>query len=95
MAILAEQPNVVAKISGLVMVDHNWTQSSLAPFVNTTLQTFGANRCMFASNFPVDKLNANYDELIEAYKQIANDFGLTPHEKRLVFRDNAINFYRL
>jgi predicted TIM-barrel fold metal-dependent hydrolase len=52
----AATPNVAVKISGLGAFDWRWTVDSLRPFVLETIDTFGIDRCMFASNFPVDKL---------------------------------------
>ena len=90
---LADAPNVVTKISGLGAVDWYWTIDSLRPFVLETIDTFGADRCMFASNFPVDKLYRDFDGLYAAFKFITCDF--TADEKRLLFHDNAARFYRL
>ncbi|CAF0772859.1 unnamed protein product [Didymodactylos carnosus] len=95
MAILAQQSNVSCKISGLVMFQHNWSLSTLKPYVDYCLNIFGSKRCMFASNFPVDKLNATFDELFEAYFKLATEAGLTSEEIKQVFCQNAVNFYRL
>jgi Predicted metal-dependent hydrolase of the TIM-barrel fold len=53
---LAKCENVAAKISGLGMFDPQWTIDSTRIFVEKTIQIFGIDRCMFASNFPVDKI---------------------------------------
>ena len=53
---LASADNVVAKISGLGMVDWHWTVDSIRPFVRHTIDCFGTDRVMFGSNFPVDRL---------------------------------------
>jgi predicted TIM-barrel fold metal-dependent hydrolase len=90
---LAAEPNVAVKISGLGMVDHRWTVASIRPFVLFTLETFGIGRCMFASNFPVDRLYGTYDALFTAFKQIVEDLAET--EQRRLFRDNAERIYRL
>jgi predicted TIM-barrel fold metal-dependent hydrolase len=58
-----------------------------------TIEIFGVERCMFASNFPVDKLHADYDAIWQAFDQITAD--LTPGERRQLFHDNAERFYRL
>ena len=55
-ATLAAQPNIAVKISGLGMLDRKWTTESIRPLVLETLEAFGTERAMFASNFPVDKL---------------------------------------
>ena len=51
---LAQCPNVMVKISGLGMVDHTWSVESIRPYALETIDAFGPQRCMFASNFPVD-----------------------------------------
>jgi len=83
------------KISGLNMIDHQWSIESFRPFVTHTLQTFGVNKCMFASNFPVDKLNGSFDEIMGTYKKIAIEYGLNEEELKKVFQDNAIRIYKL
>ena len=60
-------PNVAVKISGLAMFDHRWTVESLRPYVLETIDTFGIERAMFASNFPVDRLFGRYEALWQAY----------------------------
>jgi len=95
MSILAQQHNVSCKLSGLVMYQHQWTIDSLRPYIEHALNVFGAQRCLFGSNFPVDKLNASFAELIEVYLQIAKETGLSQNEIEHVFHDNAIRVYRL
>jgi len=75
------------------MVDNGWTTESIRPFVLQPIEWFGAERCMFASNFPVDRLMATYDRLWQAYRDITRAF--TAWEKQLLFRDNALRIYRL
>ena len=58
-------PNVAVKISGLAMFDQQWTVESLRPYVLETIDTFGVERAMFASNFPVDRLFGTYEALVE------------------------------
>jgi predicted TIM-barrel fold metal-dependent hydrolase len=89
----AATPNVVVKISGLGAFDWRWTVDSLRPFVLETIDTFGIDRCMFASNFPVDKLYSDFDTLYGAFHSITRDFS--PDEKRRLFHDNAQRYYRL
>jgi predicted TIM-barrel fold metal-dependent hydrolase len=93
MARLAEAPNIACKISGLGMGDWTWTTDSIRPFVLTAIDVFGVDRCMFASNFPVDKLFSSYDTLYMAYKDITKDFSRS--ERLKLFHDNAQRFYRL
>jgi predicted TIM-barrel fold metal-dependent hydrolase len=56
MRALARQPNVSAKISGIGMLDHKWTIESIWPYAPENIDVFGPDRCMFASNFPDDRL---------------------------------------
>jgi predicted TIM-barrel fold metal-dependent hydrolase len=66
---LAKCENVVAKISGLGMFDPNWTIDSTRIFVEKTIQIFGIERCMFASNFPVDKIFNSFDTYWNSFKK--------------------------
>jgi predicted TIM-barrel fold metal-dependent hydrolase len=75
------------------MFDHRWTVESFRPLVHEVIDCFGANRCMFASNFPIDRLHANYSELWKAYAHIVS--GVTPVERDNLFIHNAIRYYRL
>ena len=90
---LAAAPNVVVKISGLGTADWNWTVKSIRPFVLETIEAFGVSRCMFASNFPVDKLYSDFDTLYSAFRQITEHFSVD--ECRMLFHDNAAHYYRL
>jgi len=93
MKTLASAPNVFCKISGLGMGDWHWTTDSIRPFVLDAIDAFGAQRCMFASNFPVDKLFSSYDDVFNAFKAITHDFS--NDERRALFHDNAERVYRL
>jgi predicted TIM-barrel fold metal-dependent hydrolase len=90
---LASSPNVVVKISGLGTVDWQWTVNSIRPFVMQTIEAFGISRCMFASNFPIDKLFSDFDTLYDSFRQITASF--TADERRKLFHDNAARYYRL
>jgi predicted TIM-barrel fold metal-dependent hydrolase len=90
---LASAPNVAVKISGLGTVDWKWTVASIGPFVVQVIDAFGVSRCMFASNFPVDKLYSDFDTLYAAFRQITQSFNAD--EKRKLFHDNAARYYRL
>ncbi|MGB7319092.1 MAG: amidohydrolase family protein [Planktotalea sp.] len=87
---LSALPHVHCKLSGLGMFDHDWTANKIKPIVETCLEQFGAERVMFGSNFPVDKLSSDYRTLIEAYQ------SLVPNRlHNQVFRTNAERFYRM
>jgi predicted TIM-barrel fold metal-dependent hydrolase len=93
MRTLAAAPNVACKISGLGMGDHHWTVDSIRPYVETAIEAFGVERCMFASNFPVDKLFSTYGELWDAFRALT--VGYSADERRALFHDNAERYYRL
>lgn len=93
MRVLAACPNVVVKISGLGMTDHRWTVASIQPFVRETIELFGTRRCLFASNFPVDRLYSDYRTLWAAYATITAD--LSADERADLFERNARRVYRL
>jgi predicted TIM-barrel fold metal-dependent hydrolase len=75
------------------MGNWTWTTEDFRPYVETAIAAFGVERCMFASNFPVDKLFSDYDLLFRSFSIITAD---CPREDRLaLFHDNAACFYRL
>ncbi len=90
---LAACPNVHVKISGMGMIDHHWTVESLRPYALETIDAFGSERTMFASNFPVERLYSGYAALWSAYAQIID--GATADERDALFRSNAERIYRI
>jgi predicted TIM-barrel fold metal-dependent hydrolase len=93
MQTLASQPNVALKISGLGQPGQPWTVEANGPIVRDALSIFGVDRCMFASNFPVDRLCVDLHTIFTGFKAIVDD--LTYAEKLRLFHDNATRFYRL
>ena len=93
MSLLAPCENIGVKLSGFGMLDPNWTVQSLRPFILDTIDLFGATRCMFASNFPVDRVSRSFRHLWAAYFQITEHF--TAQEKSQLFHDNAVDLYSL
>jgi predicted TIM-barrel fold metal-dependent hydrolase len=106
MAELAHAPNVYVKLGGIGMRINGFafhkragppTSQELAdawrPYVETCIAAFGPARCMFESNFPVDKISGSYATYWNAFKRLAA--GASAHEKALLFRDTARTFYRL
>ena len=89
----AELPNTICKISGLGMFDHNWTQSSIRDRVLRTIDVFGPSRIAFGSNFPVDRLYANYEKTIGAFYELTEEF--TAVERSDMFHNVAAGFYRI
>jgi len=91
--LLASLPNVYCKISGLGMFDHGWTAESIRPIVDACIDEFGADRCMFGSNFPVDKLHGSYDRIWQSFEAITDAY--TTQEQARLFGDTAREFYRI
>ncbi|KAI6658981.1 hypothetical protein LOD99_14657 [Oopsacas minuta] len=94
LAMLASLPNCFMKLSGLAMVHIN--PDDLVPIksiVQELIGLFGTDRCMYGSNFPVDKVNATYQQLIKAMEFSIADYTL--EEKKNIFANNANTFYRL
>ena len=63
------------------------------PFIETCIEAYGAKRCMFESNFPVDKISGGYSNYWNAFKKLAS--GASVDEKAALFKDTAKIFYRL
>jgi predicted TIM-barrel fold metal-dependent hydrolase len=79
------------KISGIGMPGQKWTADLNRGVVLTTIELFGPQRCMFASNFPVDGLCGSFDEIFSGFRTIVRDFSAA--EQRALFHDNAIRLY--
>ena len=90
---LAAEPNVAVKISGLGQPGQPWTVAANGPIVRDATAIFGIDRCMFASNFPVDGLCADFDTLFSGFKAIVA--GRSHAEQLKLFHDNAVRIYRL
>jgi L-fuconolactonase len=92
---LAAMPNVHCKISGVTTeADHkNWTREQLKPYILHTLETFGIDRCMYGGDWHVSELAGTYPQWVDVVDWVTE--GANPEEKRKLFHDNAINFYRL
>ena len=92
---LAAMPNVHCKISGVTTeADHkNWTREQLKPYIAHTIETFGFDRVMYGGDWHVSELAGTYPQWVEIVDWVIE--GATAAEKRKLFRDNAIRFYRL
>lgn len=103
---LASCPNVVAKLGGINMAvnGYGWHKRALPPTSDElvaatrdwylhSIDVFSPSRCMFESNFPVDKLSCSYGVLWNAFKKIAA--GFTAEEKKQLFHDTAARVYRI
>ena len=90
----AEQvPNSVLKISGLIFVSETWSLDVVEPVVREAIEIFGPSRCMFGSNFPVDRPAVSYGELWSAYDEITSD--LSASERATMFSELAARIYRI
>ena len=89
----ARAPNVAIKISGLGQLARPWTQDANVPIIRDTIAIFGVDRCMFASNFPVDGLVASYETILTGFLAAIAD--RTPAERKMLLHDNAQRIYRL
>ena len=90
---LAAAENVICKISGLGMTDHGWTTASIRPWIECAIETFGANRCMFGTNWPVDSLYSSYSAVVNAYRNIIGPLG--NDEQHALLCGTATRIYRL
>lgn len=90
---LAGLPNTAVKLSGFAMMDPSWTDASVRAIVLEVVDIFGVDRAMFASNFPVDGLHADYGQLYGTYLRVSD--GFEHHERQALFGGNAENFYRI
>jgi len=93
MEALAACPNVWCKISGLTVRGEPSTMPANRPDILDAIRMFGVDRCMFASNFPVDGLKGSWDYLYSQFKRAVADFPLTERSK--LFAENAARFYRI
>jgi predicted TIM-barrel fold metal-dependent hydrolase len=103
---LAALPNTVMKLGGLAMevAGHDFhlrdqppasaeLEQAWRPVIHTLIEAFGAERCMFESNFPVDKGMCGYAVLWNAFKRLAN--GASEDEREALFSGTATRIYRL
>lgn len=90
---LARLDNVIVKISGLGMTDPQWTTDTLRPWVDATIEAFGTDRCMFGTNWPVDRLFSSYTDLVDAYAELTSD--LSDPEQDALFHGNATRWFDL
>jgi predicted TIM-barrel fold metal-dependent hydrolase len=104
MVLLGECPNVVVKLGGLgnPFGGFEYGEAPMASaelarlwrcYIETTIEIFGANRCMFESNFPVDLVASTYDRIWNAFKLIAA--GASESEKAHLFAGTAARVYRI
>ncbi|MGH9028409.1 MAG: amidohydrolase family protein [Acidimicrobiales bacterium] len=84
--------NVSCKLSGLAMPLGSMGIDALAPWLEQTIEVFGVDRCMFASNFPVDSVFGTFDELYATFSTVTA--GLDDESREKLFASNAERVYR-
>lgn len=105
-AVAAACPNVVLKLGGVGQkrFGYDWftraqpigseeLAQSLAPLMHYCIEQFGPDRCMFESNFPVDKVSYAYGVVWNAFKRLSKHYS--PSERAALFHDTATRVYRL
>jgi predicted TIM-barrel fold metal-dependent hydrolase len=93
MADLALRPNAFTKLSGFGTFIHRNDPAHIAWLVTETVALFGADRCLWGSNFPIEKLWTDYSALHAAHDAATG--GLNDAERRAIFNDTAARVYRL
>jgi L-fuconolactonase len=91
-ALAAIGENVICKLSGLAMPLGSMDAAVFAPWIEHAIELFGVDRCMFASNFPVDGMHGTLDELFTTYTTLAA--GLDAPSREKLFASNAERVYR-
>ncbi|BAT58603.1 amidohydrolase [Variibacter gotjawalensis] len=92
MKLLAQQPNVNTKFSGLGTFIRKNDAQHISEIVGQTLELFGPDRCVWGSNFPIEKLWTSYADIVSAIRNaLKADEGM----RRRVLHDNAARLYRL
>lgn len=91
LAQFARVPQAICKISGFGMFQPQWTVSDIRPLFLTVIDIFGPQRVAFGSNFPVDKLAADYQRVMGAYLEITDSFSCD--ERTAMFAGTAEGFY--
>lgn len=91
----ARFPNVYCKLSGMVTEADwkNWKPADLKPYVETALEAFGPERCMFGSDWPVCELAAPYESVVSALDDVLGP--ISHSERTLIFGETAQRFYHL
>jgi predicted TIM-barrel fold metal-dependent hydrolase len=105
-AAVAQCPNVVIKLGGMGMPRNGFDwhardtpigseelAEAMAPFKHYCIEQFGPNRCMFESNFPVDKVSFSYNVMYNAFKRLSK--GYSADERAAMFHDTAARVYRV
>jgi len=92
LAVISQLNNVSIKLSGFGMFDKHWDSTSIQPMIDVLLTLFGPERMMFGSNFPVDKLMADFDDTVDRVLKCIEYGGDAAVVS--VFGQTACRFYR-
>ena len=90
---LAAQPNVVSKLSAFGTFIHRNDPAHIGGILRDTVGLFGADRCLFGSNFPIEKLWTSYGALLDAF--LAATAGMDDTARAAIFEGTAVRVYRL
>ncbi len=103
---VAQCPNMNIKLGGMGMprfgfdwhtrdkpVGSEELAGSMAPYMTYCIERFGPQRCMFESNFPVDKVSFSYNVMYNAFKRLSREYS--PSERAAMLHDNAVRVYRI
>ncbi len=93
MRVLADCPNVFVKLSGLGTFVHRASIDDIQPIVSETVSFFGAARCVWGSNFPIEKLWTDYTSLVDILRRAVSH--LPTSEQRQILSETAVRLYRL
>jgi predicted TIM-barrel fold metal-dependent hydrolase len=91
--LLGSAPNVNIKISALTAYDPSPTPESLREVALHCIESFGVDRSMFGSDFPVGRLWTSFDSIFDGFKSIVRDFS--DAQQSTLFHDNARRVYRI
>jgi L-fuconolactonase len=105
-ATAAACPNIVLKLGGVGQkrFGYDWhtrakpigseeLANALAPLMHYCIEKFGPNRCMFESNFPVDKISYSYGVVWNAFKRLSKNYSAS--ERAALFHDTAARVYQI
>jgi L-fuconolactonase len=94
---LAAQPHVLCKVSGMVTEAdwQHWTKKDFYPYLDVLFESFGPDRLMFGSDWPVCLVAAEYEQVIGLVRDYMTNVGFSASDQAKVFGENATRFYRL
>jgi predicted TIM-barrel fold metal-dependent hydrolase len=93
MQALAAEPNMNVKLSGLGTFVHACRADVMGPIIRETVALFGADRCVYGSNFPIEKLWTDYRTFYRTFRSCIEH--LTEAEQRAILHDTAARLYRI